>query len=95
MELDYRSDLIFSVKEMDYCSKKIPFEDGNGYFLLRCQIDKHTNFVGLTNTYLSLQISKDCLPANMTLPHLKLLALVGCVGIDDDALSGLENECSK
>lgn len=60
-----------------------------------CQIDKHTSFVGLINTYLALQISKDCLPAIMKLPNLEVLALVGCVGIDDDALSGLENECSK
>ncbi|XBH69046.1 hypothetical protein VPH35_097043 [Triticum aestivum] len=40
-------------------------------------------------------ISKDCLPAIMKLPNLEVLALAGCVGIDDDALGGLENECSK
>uniref|UniRef100_A0ACD5YHR8 Uncharacterized protein n=1 Tax=Avena sativa TaxID=4498 RepID=A0ACD5YHR8_AVESA len=40
-------------------------------------------------------ISKDCLPAIMKLPNLEVLSLVGCVGIDDDALGSLENECSK
>ncbi|KAK1629403.1 hypothetical protein QYE76_003718 [Lolium multiflorum] len=40
-------------------------------------------------------ISKDCLPAIMKLPNLEVLSLVGCVGIDDDALASLENECSK
>lgn len=31
----------------------------------------------------------------MKLPSLEVLSLVGCVGIDDDALASLEKECTK
>jgi len=46
-------------------------------------------------TYLVLQITKDSFPAIMKLPNLQELTLVGCIGIDDDALGSLEKECSK
>ncbi|CAD6268921.1 unnamed protein product [Miscanthus lutarioriparius] len=40
-------------------------------------------------------ITKDSFPAIMKLPNLQELTLVGCIGIDDDALCSLEKECSK
>ena len=46
-------------------------------------------------TYLVLQITKDSFPAIMKLPNLQQLTLVGCIGIDDDALGSLDKECSK
>ena len=46
-------------------------------------------------TYLVLQITKDSFPPIMKLPNLQQLTLVGCIGIDDDALGSLEKECSK
>ena len=42
-------------------------------------------------TYLVLQITKDSFPAIMKLPNLQQLTLVGCIGIDDDALGSLQN----
>jgi len=41
------------------------------------------------------KITKESLPAIMKLQNLQVLTLVGCVGIDDDALGCLEKECSK
>ncbi|WVZ54892.1 hypothetical protein U9M48_005632 [Paspalum notatum var. saurae] len=40
-------------------------------------------------------ITKESLPVIMKLPNLQVLTLVGCIGIDDDALGSVENECSK
>ncbi|CAD6258777.1 unnamed protein product [Miscanthus lutarioriparius] len=40
-------------------------------------------------------ITKDSFPAIMKLPNLQELTLVGCIGIDDDALDSLDKECSK
>ena len=46
-------------------------------------------------TSLVLQITKDSFPPIMKLPNLQELTLVGCIGIDDDALGSLQKECSK
>ncbi|GJN28500.1 hypothetical protein PR202_gb16633 [Eleusine coracana subsp. coracana] len=40
-------------------------------------------------------ITKDSFPAIMKLPNLEVLTLVGCSGIDDDALSSMEKDCNK
>ncbi|KAG8050828.1 hypothetical protein GUJ93_ZPchr0009g898 [Zizania palustris] len=40
-------------------------------------------------------IVKNCFPAIMKLQNLEVLILVGCNGIDDDALDSLDQECSK
>uniref|UniRef100_A0A0E0F1N4 TNase-like domain-containing protein n=1 Tax=Oryza meridionalis TaxID=40149 RepID=A0A0E0F1N4_9ORYZ len=40
-------------------------------------------------------IVKKCFPAIMKLQNLQVLLLVGCNGIDDDALTSLDQECSK
>ncbi|XP_062181971.1 F-box/LRR-repeat protein 3-like isoform X2 [Phragmites australis] len=40
-------------------------------------------------------ITKDCFPAIMKLPDLEVLELMGCVGIDDDALCSLEKDRNK
>ncbi|RCV36889.1 hypothetical protein SETIT_8G017600v2 [Setaria italica] len=40
-------------------------------------------------------ITKESFLAIMKLPDLQVLTLVGCIGIDDDALASLEKECSK
>ncbi|GJN40444.1 hypothetical protein PR202_gb29657 [Eleusine coracana subsp. coracana] len=40
-------------------------------------------------------ITKDSFPAIMKLPNLEVLTLVGCSGIDDDALSSIEKHCIK
>ena len=42
-----------------------------------------------------LQITKQSFLAIMKLPNLQVLTLVGCIGIDDDALVSLDKECSK
>ena len=50
----------------------------------------------LMETYLAfLQITKQSFLAIMKLPNLQVLTLVGCIGIDDDALGSLDKECSK
>ena len=50
----------------------------------------------LMETYLAfLQITKQSFLAIMKLPNLQVLTLVGCIGIDDDALVSLDKECSK
>ncbi|XP_025827453.1 F-box/LRR-repeat protein 3-like isoform X3 [Panicum hallii] len=40
-------------------------------------------------------ITKESFLAIMKLPNLQVLPLVGCIGIDDDALGSLDKECSK
>ncbi|XP_066359028.1 F-box/LRR-repeat protein 3-like [Miscanthus floridulus] len=40
-------------------------------------------------------ITQDSFLPIMKLPNLQELTLVGCIGIDDDALGSLEKECSK
>ncbi|KAK3139163.1 hypothetical protein QOZ80_5AG0378810 [Eleusine coracana subsp. coracana] len=40
-------------------------------------------------------ITNDSFPAIMKLPNLEVLILVGCSGIDDDALSSIETDCNK
>ncbi|KAG2614519.1 F-box/LRR-repeat protein 3-like isoform X1 [Panicum virgatum] len=40
-------------------------------------------------------ITKQSFLAIMKLPNLQVLTLVGCIGIDDDALGSLDKECSK
>ncbi|XP_062197824.1 F-box/LRR-repeat protein 3-like isoform X2 [Phragmites australis] len=40
-------------------------------------------------------ITKECFASIMKLPDLQVLALVGCVEIDDDALGSLEKVCNK
>ncbi|XP_039840463.1 F-box/LRR-repeat protein 3-like [Panicum virgatum] len=40
-------------------------------------------------------ITKESFLAIMKLPNLQVLTLVGCIGIDDDALGSLDKECSK
>ncbi|KAJ1264461.1 hypothetical protein BS78_08G002500 [Paspalum vaginatum] len=40
-------------------------------------------------------ITKETLPAIMSLPSLQTLTLEGCIGIDDDALASLDKDCSK
>ena len=42
-----------------------------------------------------MQITKQSFLAIMKLPNLQVLTLVGCIGIDDDALGSLDKECSK
>ena len=49
----------------------------------------------LMETFLALQITKDSFLAIMKLPNLQVLTLVGCIGIDDDALGSLDKECCK
>jgi hypothetical protein len=40
---------------------------------------------------IALQITEDAFLAIMKLPNLQELTLVGCIGIDDDALGSLKN----
>ncbi|TVU51560.1 hypothetical protein EJB05_02995, partial [Eragrostis curvula] len=42
-----------------------------------------------------VMISKNSFPAIMKLPNLEVLTLVGCTGIDDDALGSIEKDCNK
>jgi hypothetical protein len=42
-----------------------------------------------------LQITKDSFAAIMKLPNLEVLTLVGCNGIDDEALGSVKKDCSK
>uniref|UniRef100_A0A0D9XW35 F-box/LRR-repeat protein 15-like leucin rich repeat domain-containing protein n=1 Tax=Leersia perrieri TaxID=77586 RepID=A0A0D9XW35_9ORYZ len=55
---------------------------------LKC---KKLNILDLSYT----MIVKKCFPAIMKLQNLQVLLLVGCNGIDDDALTSLDQECSK
>uniref|UniRef100_J3NAR5 F-box/LRR-repeat protein 15-like leucin rich repeat domain-containing protein n=1 Tax=Oryza brachyantha TaxID=4533 RepID=J3NAR5_ORYBR len=55
---------------------------------LKC---KKLNVLDLSYT----MIVKKCFPAIMKLQNLQVLLLVGCNGIDDDALSSLDQQCSR
>lgn len=43
----------------------------------------------------ALQITEDCLPPIVQLPHLEDLVLEGCLGIDDDGLATLKHGCKS
>jgi len=42
-----------------------------------------------------LQITEKCLPSILQLQHLEDLVLEGCLGIDDDGLSTLQQSCKS
>ncbi|CAM0152185.1 unnamed protein product [Urochloa decumbens] len=54
---------------------------------------KCKNLTSLDLSY--TMITKQSFLAIMKLPKLQVLTLLGCIGIDDDALCSLEKECSK
>ncbi|KAL6905992.1 hypothetical protein ACP4OV_003593 [Aristida adscensionis] len=61
---------------------------GVGLVALKC---KQLRSLDLSYTMITRQSFRSI----MMLPNLEVLSLLGCVGIDDDALGGLEDVCNK
>ncbi|KAL5205321.1 hypothetical protein ABZP36_033530 [Zizania latifolia] len=62
---------------------------------LKCKKLKILDLSYTMEEKIAVQIVKNCFPAIMKLQNLEVLILVGCNGIDDDALTSLDQECSK